>query len=89
MYLDYGNPKHKYRLDNEWTESSLKEKDLRMLLSEKLNISRQREFAGQLYPGLQKQRDGLQVWELITPLLCHLQATSCIQFWGLQHKKYY
>lgn len=35
--LGWGNPEHKYRLSREWTESSLREKDLGMLLGKKLN----------------------------------------------------
>ena len=28
LQMDWGNPKHKYRLDNEWTESSPEEEGL-------------------------------------------------------------
>ena len=32
LHLGRGNPKHKYRLADEWMESSPAEKDLRVLL---------------------------------------------------------
>ena len=36
-----GNPKHKYRLGDEWIESSLVEKGLRVLVGGKLTMSQQ------------------------------------------------
>ncbi|PKU30689.1 rna-directed dna polymerase from mobile element jockey- hypothetical protein [Limosa lapponica baueri] len=39
LHLGHGNPRHKYRLGVKWLENSLEEKDLEVLVGEKLNMT--------------------------------------------------
>ena len=38
LHMGWGNPKHKYRLGRKWVDSSPEEKDLGMLVGEKINM---------------------------------------------------
>ncbi|GAB0191029.1 mitochondrial enolase superfamily member 1 [Grus japonensis] len=76
LHMGLGNPKHDYRLGEEWIESSPEEKDLGVLIDEKLNMSWQCALAAQKpCPGLHQKKCDHQVeGGDSAPLLCSCET---------------
>ncbi|KAK4824234.1 hypothetical protein QYF61_012208 [Mycteria americana] len=92
LHMGWGSPKHKYRLGGEWLESSPEEKDLGVLVDEKLNMTQQCPLTAQkanCILGCIKRGVTSRLREVILPLYSALMRPHleyCIQLCGPQHK---
>ncbi|KFV84373.1 hypothetical protein N308_15990, partial [Struthio camelus australis] len=90
LHLGRQNPMQQYRLGVDLLESSSAEKDLGVLVDNKLNVSQQRALVAKGMLGCIRQSVASRWREVILPLssaLVRPPLEYCVRFWAPQYKR--